>query len=80
MLTVYLLGVVILGAFCAYRLGQADVRTRDEVASIFLVVTLLWPFVLIFALLAGPFIGMYYLGDRSKRKRIEEEKNRKVNK
>jgi hypothetical protein len=78
MLTVYLLGVVILGAFCAYRLGQADERTRDEIVGVLFFVAVFWPFVLVMALAIGPFYGFYYLGERNKRKRIQEEIEREI--
>jgi len=66
MLGLYVIVAIVLGLFCAYRMGQVDDYTRQEIGPIFVFLPLVWPAVLIFAIIAGPFAGIFYLGHRKR--------------
>ena len=66
MLGLYVIVAIVLGLYCAYRMGELDDYTRQEVAPIFTFLPFVWPAVLIFAIVAGPFVGVYYLGHRKR--------------
>jgi len=79
MFTIYVVGVVLLGMFAAYRYGQADRRRQDEIGAILLAGVIFWPAVLALVIVVAPFGGAVWLGIRSKEKRIEAEKQKEVN-
>ena len=78
MFAIYIIGVVLLGMFAAYRYGQADSRTQDEIGTILFASVLFWPLALAIVIVFAPFGGAIWLGIRSKEKRIEAEKQKEV--
>ncbi len=66
MFGLYVIVAIVLGLWCAYRMGQVDDYTRREAGPLVSFCVLFWPFVLIFAIIAGPFVGVYYLGHRKR--------------
>lgn len=78
MLALYIIGVVLLGMFAAYRYGQAPYSVQSEIGGILPFGVIFWPAVLILAIIIAPFAGMGYLGHRAKQKNIEAEKQKEV--
>ena len=78
MFAIYVIGVVLLGMFAAYRFGQAQSGVQDEILFVLIFGVLFWPAVLAFLIIIAPFAGMAYLGHRAKEKRIEAEKQKEV--
>jgi hypothetical protein len=66
MFGLYVIVAIVLGLYCAYRMGQVDDYTRREVGSLLLFGVLFWPAVLVIGIIAGPFVGVYYLGHRKR--------------
>jgi len=62
----YVIVAIVLGLYCAYRMGQVDDYTRREVGSLLLFGVLFWPAVLVIGIIAGPFVGIFYLGHRKR--------------
>ena len=78
MFAIYVIGVVLLGMFAAYRFGQAPSGVQDEILFVLIFGVLFWPAVLAFLIIIAPFAGMGYLGHRAKMKSIEAEKQKEV--
>ncbi len=66
MFGLYVIVAIVLGLFCAYRMGQVDDYTRREIGPLLFLVPPCWPLVLILAIVAGPFVGIFYLGHRKR--------------
>ena len=62
MFGLYAIVAIVLGLFCAYRMGQVD----DEIGSLLIFGVLFWPAVLVLGIIAGPFVGIFYLGRRKR--------------
>jgi len=61
---------ILLVAFGAYALGRWD--TNDDKVGLFwtfVIGSLLWPAVLAAVIIVGPFFGLFWLGDRSRREK-----------
>jgi chromate transport protein ChrA len=69
-----IVAVIILGAGI-YRIGAMNERAsvKNDAFWLTLTVSVLWPLVLIFAIIAGPFAGLYWLGERKRKKLKKEE-------
>jgi hypothetical protein len=68
MFWLWLIGVVVFGMYAGYRYGKADAYTQNDIGAILIASVLFWPFVLALAIVLAPFVGMVYLGARSKLK------------
>jgi hypothetical protein len=66
MFGLYVIVAIVLGLYCAYRMGQVDDYTRREAGPLLLFGVLFWPAVLVIGIIAGPFVGVYYLGHRKR--------------
>jgi ABC-type dipeptide/oligopeptide/nickel transport system permease component len=77
MLGLYVIVAIVLGLFCAYRIGQVDDYTRREIGPLFLIIVPCWPAVLVLAIVAGPFVGVYYLGHRKREAAREAAKDKR---
>lgn len=66
--TIWIIGVIVFGMYAGYRFGQAPDYTQHEIGAILIGSVIFWPFVLALAILIAPFVGMVYLGARSKNK------------
>lgn len=75
MFWLWLIIAIVLIAIGSYALGRNDFD--GDVVGIFWIIfiaSLLWPAVLLAAMVVGPFWGLYWLGDR-KREKLEKEKS-----
>lgn len=75
MFWLWLIVAILLIAIGSYNLGRFDFD--GDVVGIFWIIfiaSLLWPVVLLAAIVVGPFWGLYWLGDR-KREKLEKEKS-----
>lgn len=74
----YLIIAFSLLAFGIYKLGVSTIRDDDKIGIFWLIlaVSAVWPVVLTLAIVAGPFIGLFWLGDRKRRKKEESAKNK----
>ncbi len=66
MFGLYVIVAIVLGLFTAYRMGQVDDYTRREIGSLLIFAILFWPAVLVLGIIAGPFVGIFYLGHRKR--------------
>jgi hypothetical protein len=69
MFTIWLIGIVVFGMYCAYRFGQAPTHLQEDAWGPMIIGVLFWPFALALAILLAPFAGMVYLGARAKKKK-----------
>jgi ABC-type dipeptide/oligopeptide/nickel transport system permease component len=77
MFGLYVIVAIVLGLYCAYRMGQVDDYTRREVGSLLIFAILFWPAVLVLAIIAGPFVGIFYLGHRKREAARAEAKDKR---
>jgi hypothetical protein len=68
MFTIWIIGVIVFGMYAGYRFGQADDIHQNDIGAVLIVGVLFWPFALGLAIVLSPFVGMVYLGARSKKK------------
>lgn len=73
MFAIWFIGVVVFGMYAGYRFGLADTYTQREGGAVLIAVVLFWPFALGLAIVLAPFVGMVYLGARSKIKKEEKD-------
>jgi hypothetical protein len=66
MFGLYVIVAIVLGLYCAYRMGQVDDYTRREGGPLLSFCVLFWPAVLVLGIIASPFVGVYYLGHRKR--------------
>lgn len=70
---IWFIVAVLLFGFLVYKLGGWE--TNDDkvglVGAIFFG-ALLWPFILAVAIVVGPFVGLYLLGERQRKKKQEK--------
>lgn len=75
MFWLWLIVAILLIAVGSYALGRNDYDV--DVVGMFWIIfiaSLLWPAVLLAIMVVGPFLGLYWLGDR-KRQKLEKEKS-----
>lgn len=62
-----------------YKLGLVNLDEDEKfgVFWIFFFVAILWPFALGLIVVFGPFVGLFWLGDRKRKQRLEKEKTTK---
>ena len=67
---------VLLFAAGSYILGTLDVNEDDKIGlmGVAFFGALLWPLILAIAIVVGPFVGLFWLGQR---KRMQKEKSTK---
>jgi hypothetical protein len=69
----WLIIAIVLFAVGVYALGRWD--TNDDKAPIFWVIgmaSLFWPLVLAATIIFGPFVSLYFLGERHRDKKAEK--------
>ena len=73
MFWLWLIVAIILFAVSTYSIGRFDLGDGDPVGMFWLgfLGSLLWPLVLLAVSIAGPFFGLFWLGDH-KRQKLEE--------
>jgi uncharacterized membrane protein len=70
---IWFIVAVLLFGFLVYKLGGWD--TNDDKVGLVGVIffgALLWPFILAVAIVVGPFVGLYLLGERQRKKKQEK--------
>lgn len=73
MFWLWLIVALLIIAIGSYRVGMLD-WDEDQKLNLFWCIaigSLVWPVVLALAIVIGPFIGLYWLGDR-RRRQLEE--------
>jgi len=70
MFTLWLIVAIVLFAIGTYSIGRFNLSDDDPAGMLWLCFlgSLLWPLVLIAVAIAGPFIGLFWLGDRKREK------------
>ncbi len=70
---IWFIVAVLLFGFLVYKLGGWE--TNDDKVGLVGVIffgALLWPFILAVAIVVGPFVGLYLLGERQRKKKQEK--------
>ena len=77
MFTLRLIVAIVLFAIGTYCIGRYNLSDGDPAGMLWLCFlgSLLWPLVLTAVVIGGPFVGLFWLGDR-KREKLEEERNK----
>jgi chromate transport protein ChrA len=76
MFWLWLIVALLLIAIGSYSIGTLD-GDEDQKVGLFWCIalgSLIWPVVLALAIIIGPFAGLFWLGDRKRRKREEAAK------
>lgn len=74
MFWLWLIVAILLIAVGSYVLGALD-WDGDELVGLFWAIffgSLIWPAVLLAVMIVGPFYGLYWLGERARKKRKAE--------
>jgi chromate transport protein ChrA len=76
MFWLWLIVAIVLFGAGIYRLGTMNEpeSIKNDLFWMFLVVSIFWPIALALGILAGPFAGLYWLGNR-KREKLKKEKS-----
>lgn len=76
MFWLWLIIAIVLFAVSTYCIGRFDLDGGDPAGLLWVCFlgSLGWPLVLTAVILAGPFFGLFWLGDR-KREKLEKEKS-----
>jgi len=76
MFWLWLIVAIVLFAVGSYCIGRFDPSDGDPVGVLWLcfIGSLIWPVLLAAAIIGGPFIGFFWLGDR-KREKLKKEKS-----
>ena len=77
MFWIWLIGVVVIGAVAAYKMGMLDMYDLEEAFWPVVLLAIFWPAILAIAIIAAPFGIPFYLGHRTKQKRLAAEKAEK---
>ena len=66
----WLIIAVVLFAVSTYCIGRFDLDGSDPAGLLWLsfICSLLWPIVLTVVIVGGPFVGLFWLGDRKREK------------
>jgi chromate transport protein ChrA len=74
----WLIVAILFIAVGIYVLGTLDWDDGEKLGLFWAIFfgSLLWPFVLALAIVAGPFAGLFWLGDRKRRKKEKSTKNK----
>lgn len=75
MFSIWLIVAIVLFAVSTYCIGRFDLDEGDPVGLLWLcfIGSLLWPLVLTAVIIAGPFVGLFWLGDRRREKLKKKE-------
>ena len=75
MFWLWLIVAIVLFAVATYSIGRFDLDEGDPVGLMWLcfIGSLLWPLVLTAVIIAGPFVGLFWLGDRKREKLKKKE-------
>lgn len=73
MFWLWLIVALLIIAIGSYRVGMLDWDEDQKVNLLWCIAigSLVWPLVLALVIIVGPFIGLYWLGDR-RRRQLEE--------
>ena len=73
MFWLWLIVAIVLFAVATYSIGRFGLDEGEPGGLLWLcfIGSLLWPLVLTAVIIAGPFVGLFWLGDR-KRQKLEE--------
>ena len=74
MFTIWVIGVVVFGMYCAYQFGRAPTHLQEDAWGPLVLGVVFWPGVLALAIVLSPFVGMVALGKRAKLKKAEKSK------
>lgn len=84
MLSIWLIGILILGMFAAYQLGKLETHFVEDIFWLVILGVISWPLVLFVAIVIAPFGIPFYIGikKREKLEKLEEEEKlkKKLNK
>lgn len=71
MFWLWLIIAIVLFAVSTYCVGRFDLRDDDPAGLLWVCFlgSLAWPLVLMAVLVAGPFAGLFWLGDRAREKK-----------
>jgi uncharacterized membrane protein len=69
---------VLLFAAGSYILGTLDVNEDDKIGlmGVAFFGALLWPLILAIVIVVGPFVGLFWLGQRKRKQKEESTKNK----
>jgi hypothetical protein len=79
MFWLYLIVAIALFGFGMYKLGLVELY-EDEKFALFWVIGLIamfWPIALGLIVVFGPFVGLFWLGDRKRKQREQDKKSDK---
>jgi chromate transport protein ChrA len=70
MFALWLIIAIVLFGVSTYCIGRFDLDGGDPAGLLWLsfICSLLWPLVLIAVVIGGPFVGLFWLGDRKREK------------
>ena len=73
----WLIVAILIIAISAYVMGALswDEDVKVGVSWVILFGALLWPLVLTAVIVVGPFVGLFWLGDR-RRQKLEDQRNK----
>ena len=76
---IWLFVAIALFGFGMYKLGLVDINEDEKFALFWIIglVVILWPIALGLIVVFGPFVGLFWLGDRKRQQRLEKEKSTK---
>ena len=77
MIWLWLIVAVVLFAVGSYCIGRFDIGDGEAAGPLWtcLLGSLLWPGVLAAVVIAGPFIGLFRLGERKRKKKQASDSN-----
>jgi len=73
MFWLWLIFAIVLFAISTYCIGRFDNSDPVGLFWLYFIGSLLWPLVLTAVVIAGPFFGLFWLGDRKREKLKKEE-------
>lgn len=76
---IWLIVTIALLAYGMYKLGLVDIDADDKVGGFWLIfiIAVFWPMALGLIIVFGPFVGLFWLGERKRQQRLEKEKSTK---
>jgi antibiotic biosynthesis monooxygenase (ABM) superfamily enzyme len=69
---VWLIVSIITFSISLYIIGKSEDKDRDNWIGPALMISALWPLILVFVILLGPFVGFYWLGVVHRKKKKEK--------
>lgn len=76
MFWLWLIIAIVIFAVATYCIGRFDLDDGDPAGLLWVcfIGSLLWPLVLVVVVIGGPFVGLFWLGDRKRQKLKEAAK------